>query len=112
MLVWILGPNRREELGLGHTAPGGVRRGAAITDDSKRLSVSGLVLVAHLNDELRRFESSKSLRCNCRVVNVSTGPGSSGSAWQIDWLGGRYGTHCLRLVERIIAAQALETASD
>lgn len=73
-----------------------------MNDLSKARPVTRLGLVAYLNDELRRFEQSKSRHCGCRVVNVSAQATASGSSWQADFLGNKYEPDCLRFVQKII----------
>ena len=74
-----------------------------MTDQYRGLPLSGLRLVAHLNDELRLFERSHYLRCGCRVVNVSPGTDPLNAALQVDFLGDRYDAKCLKFVQDIIS---------
>lgn len=74
-------------------------------DQSEMLSFTDLSLVAHLNDELRVFEQSHSLRCACRVVSVSKHANPSGLAWQVDFLGGKHDAECLKFVQSLISGK-------
>ncbi len=74
-----------------------------MNDLSRARPVTRLGLAAYLNDELRRFEQSKPLHCGCRVVNVLSQATSSGSSWQVEFLGNKHEPDCLRFVQAIIS---------